>query len=110
MKKIFPKYIGSLCLQSELSGRRKIMNETSLPVVKPETCYSIERECIDIPDTEYCKKMLKKINNDNPVIATWIKNFSKTTNDRLGAIVCAVVVYRLLESQDEADYLNEVMR
>ena len=60
-------------------------------------------------DVEFIKKTLKKIMKNNPVVAMWIKNYSKTTKDRFGAIVCAVVVYRLLESQDEADFLNEVM-
>jgi hypothetical protein len=85
------------------------MIETSLPVVKPETCFSIERECLGVRDVEFIKKTLKKIMKNNPVVAMWIKNYSKTTKDRFGAIVCAVVVYRLLESQDEADFLNEVM-
>jgi hypothetical protein len=82
------------------------MIETSLPVVKPETCFSIERECLGVRDVEFIKKTLKKIMKNNPVVAMWIKNYSKTTKDRFGAIVCAVVVYRLLESQDEADFLN----
>lgn len=86
------------------------MKETSLPIVKPETCFSIERECANVPDAKFVKSMLKKIAEENPVIAMWIKNYSKTTKDRFGAIVCAVVVYRLLESQDEADFLNEIMR
>ena len=86
------------------------MIETSLPVVKPETCFSIERECLGVRDVEFIKKTLKKIMKNNPVVAMWIKNYSKTTKDRFGAIVCAVVVYRLLESQDEADFLNEIMR
>jgi hypothetical protein len=86
------------------------MIETSLPFVKPETCFSIERECLGVRDVEFIKKMLKKIMESNPVVAMWIKNYSKTTKDRFGAIVCAVVVYRLLESQDEADFLNEIMR
>ena len=85
------------------------MIETSLPVVKPETCFSIERECLGVRDVEFIKKTLKKIMKNTPVVAMWIKNYSKTTKDRFGAIVCAVVVYRLLESQDEADFLNEVM-
>jgi len=85
------------------------MIETSLPIVQPETCYSIEQEVIGLPDKEYVKKVLKKISEVNPVVALWIKNYSKTTQDRIGAIVCAVVVYRLLESQEEADFLNEII-
>ena len=85
------------------------MIETSLPIVKPETCYSIERELIGLPDNEYVKKVLRKMTEINPVVALWIKNYSKKTKDRIGAIVCAVVVYRLLESQEEADFLNEIL-
>lgn len=85
------------------------MLETSLPIVKPETCFSLEREVKDLNDKDYVKKVLKKINEINPVVAMWIKNYSKKTNDRLGSIVCAVMVYRLLESQEEADFLNEII-
>ena len=85
------------------------MIETSLPIVQPETCFSLEQEVINVDDKDYVKRVLRKIARINPVVALWIKNYSKKTKDRLGAIVCAVMVYRLLESQEEADFLNEII-
>jgi hypothetical protein len=38
----------------------------------------------------------------------WIKNWAKKTIDPKGAAICALITYRLLESQEEADYLNEL--
>lgn len=82
------------------------MYDTFLPVVKPEIGGSLERELFDKFDVEYVKAQLLKLETDNPTVARFIRKFSKTTNDRTGAALCGVVVYRMLESQAEANRMN----
>jgi hypothetical protein len=83
------------------------MQNLYLPVVKPEICYSLEHEVIGQFDVEYVKSFLKKLDSDNPTIAQFIRRFSKTTEDRMGAIFCGLIVYRMLESQAEANEMNQ---
>ena len=83
------------------------MIDNMMPIVQVETCFAIEQECKDCSDKETVDRLFKKVKKSNPVIATWIKRWSKTTKDSLGAMACALVAYRLLESQSEADFMNE---
>lgn len=78
-----------------------------LPVVKPEIGGSLQREIVDKCDVEYVKKQLKRLDIDNPTIAKFIRDFSKTTKDRVGVAFCSLLVYRMLESQAEANRMNE---
>jgi len=74
-----------------------------LPVVKPEIGGSLERELVDKFDSEYIKNQLKRLDIENPTISRFIRNFSKTTNDKIGSAFCGLIVYRMLESQNEAN-------
>lgn len=78
-----------------------------LPVVKPEIGGSIERELVNKRDIEYIKKHLKRLDIENPTIAKFIKDFSKSTKDRVGTAFCSLLVYRMLESQAEANKMSE---
>lgn len=78
-----------------------------LPVVQSGIPASIEREIFDKFDEPYIKEQLKILGDENPVIAQWLKSFSKTTKDRTGAIFSGLIVYKLLESQAEADRMEE---
>jgi hypothetical protein len=79
----------------------------ALPFVKPEICYSVEQECLNIPDKVFAKKIYKKLKKTNPIVALWIKKYAKTTKDPLATMICSLIVYRLLESQSESDSLGE---
>lgn len=83
------------------------MLRCSIPIVKPETCFALEKECKNLDDKEIVKKLMKKVQKENPVVATWIKRWAKHTKDHHGAMVCALIAYRMLESQSQADILNE---
>lgn len=78
-----------------------------LPVVKPEIGGSLQREISHRNDIEYVKEQLLKLDEQNPTISRFIKRFSKTTKDRLGAAFCGIVIYRMLESQAEANWMSE---
>ena len=80
-----------------------------LPIVNPEICFSLQREVFNISDIQFIKKQLKLLKKKNPVIALWIKEFSKRSEDRLFTMMCALMVYRMLEIQFEVDEMNEFM-
>lgn len=79
---------------------------TFLPVVKQEIGGSLERELINKDDLKYIKAQLKRLDVENPTIAYFIRNFAKTTKDKIGVAYCGLIVYRLLESQAEANRMN----
>lgn len=79
-----------------------------LPVVKPEIGGSLEREMIEKSnDLKYIKEQLRRLDVDNPTVAYFIRNFAKTTKDKVGAAYCGLIVYRLLESQAEANIMYQ---
>lgn len=84
--------------------------ETYLPVVKPEISHSVARGIIDKYDEQYAQEELAKLDEDNPVIAEWIRRFSDRTDDKLGAMFCGLLVYKLLHSQAEANQMMEEIR
>jgi len=77
-----------------------------LPVVKPEIGASLQQEMPD-SDLKYIKGQLKRLDTENPTVAHFIRNFAKTTKDKVGAAYCGLVVYRLLESQAEANRMYQ---
>lgn len=84
-----------------------------LPLVSPDVGYSVANSLgdgCDLDNLDSWKKELRKIKVRNPVIAEWIKEWSrlaKHNKQRLHALICGVCVYKLLESQAEADQMNE---
>lgn len=81
-----------------------------LPLVNPQIGAAIANDMKKETDIQYLKKSLKKLSKKNPCIAWWIKNYSKSTNDKLGAAYCGLMVYMLLENQLEADKLADEMK
>ena len=81
----------------------------ALPIVKPEIGYSLEKELFDVDDVDYIKTQLKRLDEENPSVATFIRQFAKTTDDKINVAFCGLMVYRLLESQAEANWMNEEM-
>lgn len=82
------------------------MLNTFIPVVKPEIGASLQRELFDKFDKSYMKEQLLKLDEENPVISRIIRQFSKTTDDPLGAAWCGLLVFKLLESQAEVNRME----
>jgi hypothetical protein len=78
-----------------------------LPVVKPEIGYSLEKELRNAEDVEYVCKQLKRLGEENPSVAIFISKFSKISKDKMNVAFCGLLVYRMLESQAEANWMNE---
>jgi len=83
--------------------------EKYLPEVKRAIAASMSANMsVTLDDRLFLKKELKKIKKVNPLIAEFILKYSKTGKERLQAIYCGVMVYKLLYSQAEADLMNKL--
>jgi len=82
------------------------MLNTFIPVVKPEIGFSLQKELFDKFDKSYLNDQLLKLDDINPVISEFIRKFSKTTDDPLGAAWCGLVIFKLLQSQAEANLME----
>lgn len=80
-----------------------------LPQVHPDIFFPLQREVENINDNDYIKKSLKAIRKSNPVVAMWIKEFSKKSKDKSMTAMCAIVVYRMLQSQQQSDILTDLL-
>lgn len=83
--------------------------ENNLPEVHPETCFSIGHWCSQKTDREIVKSLYKKVKKKNPVLALWIKTWSEKTTDKFGSMACGLILYRLIESQFEANEMKNLL-
>lgn len=79
--------------------------EKYLPVVKSGIAASLAANLQDQKDIRYLKQQIKEIEEVNPILADWIRKYSKTTKDRKGAAFAAIILYKMLYSQCEADIM-----
>ena len=77
-----------------------------LPFVTNEVGYSI---CASLKDDSLQTWLneLKRIKKVNPGIEQFIRLWSKMSKDKLHSLICGVCVYKLLESQAEADRMAD---
>lgn len=78
-----------------------------LPVVKRETTYSLIGNLENADDVEYIESKLKEIDEVNPIVSRWIRQFSQVSKSKLVTAYCGLMVYEMLYSQAEADVMNE---
>ncbi len=83
-----------------------------LPIVNAEVGHSVaeglEEEC-DQDEIAAWKIELKKIKKQNPVISEFIWEWSKQAHGKsakLHSLICGICLYKLLESQAEADQMS----
>ena len=66
-------------------------------------CHELERE----DNNEYVIKMLERLERENPCVAEFVTRLAIQNDDPVGITTAALLVYRLLESQAEADALRQ---
>lgn len=77
-----------------------------LPVVSPEIGAAIAAEMSQQPGNEYVVKILDRLLLDNPCVANFISSLAMQHSDPIAVGFVGILVYRLLESQMEADQLK----
>lgn len=78
-----------------------------LPLVSEDVCYAVQAELHHSKENEFVIELLRRLEKDNPLVANFIAQFSLTTEDPVGATYAGLLVYRLLESQADANNLNK---
>lgn len=84
------------------------MNDSLLPVVSNEITASVAQELNpNISDKENVRKQWKKIAKENPVIAQFIAKFANKSKHRIPIAYCAIIVYNMLKTQAEVNWLED---
>lgn len=79
-----------------------------LPVVKAEVGFSVTEEInVGETDADYILPAIRRLQIVNPCVANFLAAFAAGTDDKEAVLICGLVVYRLLESQAEADRMAE---
>ena len=81
------------------------MGKGLLPKIKPEIISSVIRDYER--DNLYFANLTQRLTNENPCILQFIDEMSDMSNNPKYVLETSLLVYRLLESQAEADKLNE---
>lgn len=77
-----------------------------LPRVTRETGYAVCRELEQEDNNDYIISMLARLEAANPCVAEFVSRLAIQHDDPVGITTAALLVYRLLESQAEADDLR----
>lgn len=78
-----------------------------LPFVTNEVGFSIAASLGNESDPETWKREFRRIKKLNPGVAQFIAGWSRHSKDKLHTAILGMIVYRLLESQAEADRMYE---
>ena len=85
-------------------------NGRRLPRVTKETGYAVCRELEQEADNNYIINLLEKLEEENPCVAEFVSRLAIQHEDPVGISTAALLVYRLLESQAEAEELKEQLK
>lgn len=77
-----------------------------LPRVTQETGFAVCRELEREDHNEYVIRLLERVEEENPCVAEFVSRLAIQHQDPAGISTAAMLVYRLLESQAEADALR----
>jgi hypothetical protein len=78
----------------------------NLPRVTKETGYAVCRELEQEDNNDYIISLLARLESKNPCVAEFVSRLAIQHDDPVGITTAALLVYRLLESQAEADDLR----
>ena len=77
-----------------------------LPRVTKETGFAVCRELEREDNNEYVIRMLERLDQENPCIAEFVSRLAIQHGDPVAISTAGILVYRLLQSQGEADALR----
>jgi hypothetical protein len=85
------------------------VKEQLLPYVTNEVGFSVAQTLCD-SDAMNVKRGLSEIKKVNPAVEEFIRKWSCKGRDRIHSALCGMLVYKLLESQAEADMMSDLIR
>ena len=79
-----------------------------LPIVTPDVGFSVQADILQTEQNKYVLGILERLLKDNPCVAGFINNMITDSPKEYAKVIAytGAVVYRLLESQAEADEMN----
>ncbi len=78
-----------------------------LPYVSEEIGFALQGEILEKPGNEYVVEILQRLTEDNPHVANFIATMSLNSDGSpLHSAYLSILVYRLLESQADADKMK----
>lgn len=77
-----------------------------LPIVSEDTGHAVQAELLHSRQSEYVSELLERLQEDNPRIAEFVSRLANKCRDPTAVTYGSLLVYRLLESQAEADELK----
>ena len=80
---------------------------SALPTVTKETGHAVCRELELEDNNDYVIGLLARLEAENPCVAEFVSRLAIQHEDPVGITTAAMLVYRLLESQAEADALRQ---
>lgn len=83
---------------------------STLPVVTKETGALVSREIERDENNDYIIRLLERLEGENPCVAEFVSRMAVQHEDPVAISTAALLVYRLLESQAEANKLREQLR
>jgi hypothetical protein len=81
-----------------------------LPVVTKMTGAAVSREIERDENNDYIIRLLERLEGENPCVAEFVSRMAIQHEDPVAISTAALLVYRLLESQAEANKLREQLR
>ncbi len=78
-----------------------------LPIVTQEVGYAVKAEMEQRPANEYVAMVLERLETENPCVAEFISHYALQHENPVAVSTAALLIYRLLESQLEADEMKE---
>jgi hypothetical protein len=81
-----------------------------LPVVTKETGATVSREIEREENHDYVIRLLARLETENPCVAEFVSRMAIQHEDPVAISTAALLVYRLLESQAEANSLREQIK
>lgn len=76
-----------------------------LPLVSAEVDAAIKQEYVE-QGGDFWRQIYERLQEENPFLAGFVQGIADKSDDPDGVIACGMLVYRYLESQEEADRLN----
>ena len=80
---------------------------TCLPVIHEDVAKPLQKELLETEANEYMIASLRELQKKNPLAANFISQFAMTTKEPVEVAYAALVLYKLLEGQAEANSLAE---
>ncbi|MCI0340559.1 MAG: hypothetical protein L0216_05335 [Planctomycetales bacterium] len=77
-----------------------------LPRVTPEIGHAVKAELERTPGNQYVVSLLERLEKVNPCVAEFVSQMALRHQDPVMVSTAALLVYRLLESQSEADEMK----